>query len=439
MSVDGSAIKVYRNGVLIGSAAMSSAMTASSNALYFGASPDPQTYYDYLTGSLDDLSLYTTALSASTLAAHYQAGTGGSGGGGGGGTTTPAGPDQLSAIGAPESVGLSWSAVANATGYRVYQRASDGGWPTSPLTTTSATSYVVRGLSDGQGYTYKVTAVVGGTETTESPTAQATATDNVLLAAGDIADSTFRSEKTAQLLDRNAGQVLELGDATYTDGTASEYQNYYAPTWGRHLWRTWAVAGNHEYNTDNANPYWDYFGSAAGPRGLGYYSYDVGGWHVVVLNGNCTQVGGCNAGSTQEQWLKDDLANHPARCTLATWHQPRFTSTSPGAPDSTYLDFWKDLQAAGADVVLNGHDHAYERFAPQTPAGVADANGIRQFTVGTGGRSEVSASGRDPNSQIRIDDTFGILRLDLTATGYSWKFLPVDGSTKTDSGTGTCH
>ena len=199
------------------------------------------------------------------------------------------------------------------------------------------------------------------------------------------------------------------------------------------------MPGNHEYLTRAANGYFSYFGAAAGDPATGYYSFDVGAWHVVALNSNCSAVGGCASGSPQERWLRADLAAHPAACTLAYWHHPRFSSGEHGN-EPAYDAFWRDLYAAGADVVLNGHDHDYERFAPQDPSGGSDlARGVREFVVGTGGKNHYRFLTLQPNSQVRDATTFGVLELTLHRTSYDWRFLPEPGKTFTDSGSAVCR
>src|SRR5581483_6223433 len=213
----------------------------------------------------------------------------------------------------------------------------------------------------------------------------------------------------------------------------------YAPTWGRFKARTRPAVGNHEYVTPGAAGYFAYFGAAAGDPATGYYSYDLGAWHVIVLNGNCGEVGGCGAGSAQQQWLAADLAAHPVVCTLAYWHQPRFSS-GPHASDGAYRPFWQTLYDAGADVVLNGHDHIYERFLPQTPGGLLDtARGLRQFTVGTGGASQYGIAFPLATSEVRNGQVYGVLKLTLHPRGYDWEFVPVAGESFTDSGSDHCH
>src|SRR5947209_5602777 len=265
----------------------------------------------------------------------------------------------------------------------------------------------------------------------------------VLLFAGDIADcgSTGRTQ-TASLLDGLAGTVITGGDNAYPSGDSTDYENCYGPTWGRQLYRTYATHGNNDYGSGNANGTFNYFGASAGPRGLGYYSFDVGSWHIVVLNSNYTFVPTA-VGSAQELWLKSDLGAAGGKCMLAVWHHPRFYSstTSPLSAGSSTLPFWNDLYAAHADVILNGHMHDYERFAQTDPSGNLDlSNGIREIIAGTGGGGfDATNTVFWPNSQVRISGVYGVLKLTLSSTAYSWQFIPVAGQAATDSGTTTCH
>jgi hypothetical protein len=265
----------------------------------------------------------------------------------------------------------------------------------------------------------------------------------ILLAAGDIAacGDTTQDEPTAQILDSNPDALVALlGDNVYTAGSPSEYTNCYVPTWGRHKARTRPSPGNHDYTTAGAAGYYGYFGAVAGNPSQGWYSYEHGDWHVVALNSNCYYVGGCDAGSAQEQWLRADLAAHPATCTLAYWHHPRFNSSSTDSNNLGVQPLWQALYDHGAELVLNGHAHLYERYAPQTPDGVLDtAYGIRQITAGTGGYVLYSWGPVQPNSQVRFNDAHGVLKLILEPAGYSWEFLPVPGKTSTDSGSASCH
>ncbi|MCA1702191.1 MAG: metallophosphoesterase, partial [Actinobacteria bacterium] len=264
--------------------------------------------------------------------------------------------------------------------------------------------------------------------------------DEVLVGAGDIADcGSSGDEATAALLDQIPGTVFTLGDNVYNGGTAAEFANCYAPSWGRHRARTLPAMGNHDYGSPAASGYFDYFGAAAGPRGAGYYSYDVGAWHIIVLNSNCEKIGGCHAGSVEEQWLRADLAANPRACIAAYWHHPRFSSGDHGS-DAATQPFWQALYEAGAELTIAGHDHSYERFGPQTPSGEPDPErGIREFVVGTGGRNLYGFPGLAANSEVRDSSTFGVLALMLSVDGYEWRFAPAAGATFTDAGVGACH
>jgi len=260
----------------------------------------------------------------------------------------------------------------------------------------------------------------------------------VLVGAGDIAYDGPRDEETAKLLETIPGIVFTLGDNVYQDGTAAEFNAYYEPTWGRHKARTLPTVGNHDYHTPGASGYFNYFGGAAGDPDKGYYSYDLGDWHIVVLNSECAQVGGCGVNSTQGQWLQADLAANPGICTLAYFHGPLFSSSaSYVSPD--VKDFWTLLYNTEADVILNGHAHNYERFALQDPNGVAKpGRGIREFVVGTGGINFSSFGTTAPNSEVRNTGTAGILKLTLNPTSYTWQFVPIAGQTFTDTGSANC-
>ncbi|MEA2521681.1 MAG: hypothetical protein QOI81_1327 [Actinomycetota bacterium] len=241
--------------------------------------------------------------------------------------------------------------------------------------------------------------------------------------------------------------VLALGDLQYDCGGAAAFAASYGPTWGRLDAIVHPVPGNQEYNTSGtdcpaagtAAGYFGFFGASAGTPGQGWYSFDLGSWHIIALNANCDSVGGCHNGSPQETWLAADLKAHPSTCTLAFWHQPRFSSGSHNN-DGQMDDVWKALYAAHADVVLNGHDHLYERFAPQDPNQHADPNGITEFIVGTGGDDHGSFdSSIEPNSQVRNATSFGVLEMTLHPNGYDWRFVSTPGGTFSDQGSGTCH
>ena len=321
--------------------------------------------------------------------------------------------------------------------------ASSFTWSTSNAAVATVTSSgLVTGVAAGTATIRATAGSVSGSSTITVVSSPPPSDDPVIVGAGDIAScSSTGDEATANLLDNIAGTVITLGDNAYSSGTATEYTNCYGPSWGRHLARTKPSPGNHEYNTLDATGYYGYFGSAAGDPAKGYYSYDVGAWHVIVLNSNssCTTIS-CAAGSAQDTWLRADLAAHSNVCTLAYWHHPRFNSGASHGNNTAVANFWDALYLYGADVILNGHEHVYERFAPQTPSAVADpTTGIRQFTVGTGGVSHYTFGTIQPNSEVRNATAYGVLKLTLHATSYDWQFVPVAGATFTDSGTGSCH
>jgi hypothetical protein len=266
--------------------------------------------------------------------------------------------------------------------------------------------------------------------------------DPVFVGAGDIAScaSSSADEATAKLLDGIPGTVYTLGDNVYESGTDAEFADCYDPSWGRHKARTRPIVGNHDYRTPGASGYYKYFGAAAGESSKGYYSYDLGAWHIVALNSMCQNVGGCGATSPMVTWLKSDLATNPSSCTLAYWHHPVFSSGAEHGNNPKMIPSWDALYDAGADVVLSGHDHDYERFAPQTSSGVADpARGMREFVVGTGGKSLYAFGTIRANSEVRNSDTNGVLKLTLHAASYDWEFVPEAGKTFSDSGTDECH
>jgi hypothetical protein len=263
----------------------------------------------------------------------------------------------------------------------------------------------------------------------------------ILVGAGDIADcrDLAGAEATAKLLEQIPGTVMAVGDLAYPDGSKENFACY-DKTWGRLRNRTRPAAGNHEFHAPGGAPYFEYFGAAAGDPKRGYYSYELGTWHIVVLNSECRDVGGCDAASPQVKWLKNDLAGHPVACTLAYWHKPLFSSGSAHGNDLEMKPLWQALYDANADVVIGGHDHNYERFAPQNPDGRSDAaRGIREFVVGTGGKNHRPILLAKPNSELRNADAFGVLKLSLRTGGYDWQFVPEAGKTFVDSGTGTCH
>jgi acid phosphatase type 7 len=283
-----------------------------------------------------------------------------------------------------------------------------------------------------------------------TPRAKAAAVS--ILAAGDIASGANQNdEATAKVLRAHAGMpILTLGDNAYEGGTSGEYSNYYAPTWGTEKTRTHPTPGNHDYGTSGASGYFNYFGAAAHKDNAGSYSWDYGSWHIIALNtGQCFgtpesdgSMPRCGPGDPMLTWLQHDLAAHAhSRCTLGYWHHPRFSSGKEHGNDfSRTTAIWNALYKYHADVVLNGHDHNYERFAPKRPNGtLAKRRGIREFVVGTGGRSLRPFGTIQPNSEVRNSDTYGVLQLSLNSRSYDWKFLPIGSKSFTDSGTQSCH
>jgi acid phosphatase type 7 len=264
-----------------------------------------------------------------------------------------------------------------------------------------------------------------------------------VVAAGDIASCrTEGDEATAELVEGIDGTVLALGDEAYPQGTTANFEECYGPSWGRFKGRTKPVPGNHEYYTEGARGYFQYFGEAAGDPEGGYYSYELGSWHVVALNSNCEEVR-CGPGSPQTRWLEEDLAaNDEAQCTLAYMHHPRFSSGEKhGSTGGGVEKLWEALYEADTDVVFSGHEHNYERFSQQDPQGRADSEkGIRQFVVGTGGGGgEGPISAPVANSEVRADGIDGVLKLTLRPKSYEWEFVPVEGESFTDSGDAQCH
>lgn len=266
----------------------------------------------------------------------------------------------------------------------------------------------------------------------------------VLLAAGDIAECDAQGdEATARLLDAYPkATIAALGDLAYPHGRDKDFAQCFDPSWGRFKDRIRPAAGNHDHATKNARGYADYFGSRGGPFDRYYYSYDLGAWHVAVLDSDCWRVGGCGPGDPQATWLRSDLRKHRARCTLAYWHRPPFSSGRYGDPENTdrVRPLWRAAVEGGVDVVLTGHEHSYERFVPMDVDGRPDDEGTRLFVVGTGG-GNLRRYRRPPlpTTVVRNGDTWGLLRLTLRGDGYSWKFLPVAGARFTDSGAGACH
>jgi chitodextrinase len=373
-------------------------------------------------------------------------------------TAPPSVPTGLTAVASQDSIALSWSASSDDVGVAGYGVYRDGG--STAIGSTAGTGFTDTGPSPGTTHTYRVDAVdaagnrSGKSVATSAATPPPAGGDPVVAAAGDIAcDPTVsgfsingtatgcRMKATSDLLLAMAPTaVLALGDIQYENAAFSKYAGSFGPTWGRLKSLIRPAVGNHEYRVAGAAGHFQYFGAAAGDPAKGYYSFDVGAWHLIALNSECTKIpGGCAATGAQVSWLKADLAAHPATCTLAYWHRPRFSSSTYG-DDATYDPFWDALYAAGVDVVLAGHAHNYERFALQDPNGNADPDrGIRAFVVGTGGKNHYRIVDPGPNSQVANGDTFGVLKLTLRPTRYDWAFIPEPGKSFTDSGSTACH
>jgi len=261
----------------------------------------------------------------------------------------------------------------------------------------------------------------------------------ILVGAGDIASCGGGGDaKTAALIKSIPGTVFTAGDNVYPDGALINYTSCYAPTWGAFRKRTRPVPGNHDYYlTPDAVNYFAYFGAQAGPRGRGYYAYDLAGWRIYALDSELAPTGA--AYSNELAWLHADLTKNPHKCVLAIWHRPSF-STGPHGSSPRMAAFFQLLYAHGADVVINGHDHMYERYTPLDANGTPDAaNGIREFVVGTGGASLYPFKTDSPLIDVRANSTYGVLKLTLKSGGYSWKFVPTTRGGFTDSGTASCH
>ena len=256
----------------------------------------------------------------------------------------------------------------------------------------------------------------------------------ILVGAGDIARCNDpRPEATATLLDQVPGPGCTAGDNVYPYGTPDSYHGCYGPTWGRHLARTYATPGNHDWGLDAEPAYFAYFGQAAGPAGMGYYTYQAGGWDVIAINSNIPMA----AGSPQYEWLRSVLASLTRSCTVAIFHHPLFSSSLNGNTTAV-RDAWRLLYQAGVEIVVNGHDHTYERFAPQDPDGKPTDRGIREFIVGTGGDSLYDLKRRQANSEVFEHRTHGVLKLTLKDGSYEWEFIPVAGQAFRDFGSGAC-
>src|SRR5215211_6171073 len=377
-------------------------------------------------------------------------------------TSAPAPPQGLASSPDDTVVNLSWSANGepDLAGYDLFRSTttpvSTAGMPVNGNDLIRATSYSDTGLANGTAYHYALVAV-DGADNRSSASSPASATpvvgDPVLVGAGDIAlCGSPNDEATADLLDAiPSAAVFAGGDNVYENGLLTEFQQCYGPSWGRPgiKPRTHPVAGNHEYGNgaNNGGGYFDYFngiGSFTGPAGdrdKGYYSYDIGDyWHVVVPNTECGIDAACSM-AAQVDWLRADLAANRSKNVIATWHRPRWTSGATRPGDTRQQGLWQAVYEYGAELVLVGHDHHYERFAPQNASGQADpAYGVREIIVGTGGASFTGAgSTAVANSEVRNGNTYGVLKLRLHQSSYDWQFIPVAGGTFTDSCTSPTH
>jgi hypothetical protein len=325
-----------------------------------------------------------------------------------------------------------WSALLIGDSVRLTAPISTPRWTSdNPNVATVSADGLVRAQTLG-----RATIIASRSERGDTAVATIVVAPPVFVGAGDIGvcGGTLDDEATAEMLDTTAGVVFTAGDNAYVDGTEEEFDDCYESTWGRHKHRTRPTPGNHDYNTPGATAYYSYFGSVAGDSGVGYYSFDFAGWHIISLNSNVAM----SAGGAEEQWLRNDLASSSALCTLAYWHHPRFSSGLHGS-DPVSEPLWQALYDGHADVIIVGHDHTYERFAPQTPGGAPDpTSGIREFVAGTGGAGLYPFPTIAPNSEFRNNITHGVLKLTLAQDGYAWEFISTQGAS-VDAGTASCR
>jgi len=355
-----------------------------------------------------------------------------------------AGPDQVVAAGSPATLNATFSDGANDGPWSYAVDWGDGSPQTTGTSTPSTPITPSHVYGSGGRFTVRVTVTDKFGAAGSSTLVVAAASQLVtLVGAGNISRcGRTGDDATAAILDTIAGTVFTAGSGEF-EGTLTAYQTCYDPTWGRHKARTFPVPGKHDYDSSaTAAGYFGYYGAVAGDPTQGYYSLDLGAWHIITLNSNNASVSTA-VGSPQETWLRSDLAATTNQCVLAIWHHPRFYSTTSStvSPNGTVKPFWDDLYAAHAELIVNAQMRDYERFAPQTSAGVADpVNGIREIIVGTGGEGlDAPNTLFAANSAVNISQAFGVLKLSLADASYSWQFIPAAGSTGTDSGTGSCH
>jgi hypothetical protein len=456
---DNATAKLYVDGSIAASSSSTIHLTANSLPLSLGRTNGGSSYYG---GLLDEVAVYPTALSAARVHTHYEVGRAID-------NDPPAvvtldTPAHASATGdtTPTFAGTASTAPgdSNTVTVRLYSGLDALGTPIQTLSASrQGSSYTVDATSALSPGTYTAQAEqadTGGNTARSSANsfavnAAAPSPDRTLVGAGDIASCTEPNDSlTGDLLQNFPDAVVAtFGDNTYQQGTLQQYMDCYHPVWGSARSRTRPSLGDHDYGDvlggSNAG-YRTYFssqlalfGATASDENKGYYSYDLGTWHVVVLNGVCNYAPACSE-ALQEQWLRQDLQARPAQCTLAYFHNPLFTSGTNHAPEPRMLRYWNALYDAGAELVMNGNNHQYERFAPQDPNGVADpSHGIREFVVGTGGAELYSFGPAQPNSEVRNTGTYGLIKLTLRPGSFDWQFVPVAGFTFTDSGSQSCH
>ena len=328
-------------------------------------------------------------------------------------------------LGLTTSSSTALSLASRESGANAPQLVIQTGGGTAPTATRTPTS-----AGSTQTPTRTPTAAVNPTQTpTRTPTASSGSV--VFVGAGDISRcDNNNDEAVAKLLDGISGTVFTTGDNAYDSGSITEYTNCYDPTWGRHKGRTKPVPGNHEYGTSGAAGYFQYFNNP--PT---YYAYNLGAWRIYALNSEID----VSASGAQATWLQSDLAANPKQCVLAYWHRPRWSSGSTHGSASDMQAIWQILYNAGADLVITAHEHNYERFAQMNASGAVVSQGLREFVVGTGGASHYGFGSALASSEVRNSSTYGALKLTLNSSSYNWQFVPIAGSTFTDSGSANCH
>jgi len=453
---DNSVARIYVDGVQQASATSTVKLTANTQPLLIGRTTDNNRIFG---GLIDEPAVYRSALSATRIRTHYAKGNSVD-------TTPPVvtlttpvnGSSTLDSI--PHFAGqASVTGTDSATvSVKIYSGSAASGmplqtvsaaWVTSGAWSVDAAASLPIGTYTAQAEQADAAGNVGVSDAnTFSIVPRATTSDPVLAGAGDIGDCTDTGvNATANLILGlpSTTTVITLGDNAYPHGSDADFANCYDPTWGQFKSRTHPALGDHEYETPNASGYFNYFQQQLAPYGAsatdptrGYYSYDIGSWHVVVLNAECGDVPGCSA-TAQASWLDSDLTAHPSQCTMAVLGAPRWSSGSVHGSNAAMASYFKSLYDNGAEVLLGGDDHLYERFAPTDPQGYYDpARGVRQIIAGTGGGSLYTFGTIRANSEVRRSGNFGILKMTLHPGSYEWEFVPTAG-TYSDSGTTECH